>query len=169
MLTARSSSECESARRVKTEFLIQIDGVGSGTQGNLLVIGATNRPFDLDEAALRRLTKRIYIGLPDFEARKGQILKLLKGVEYSINESQLNKIVNQTEGYSSADLTAVVKDVAMAPLRDIPSEKILTMQSTDLRAIQSKDFTKTLKEMQPSVSKKSIQEYDEWHKQTISV
>jgi len=47
----------------------------------------------------------------------------------------LNKIVNQTEGYSSADLTAVVKDVAMAPLRDIPSEKILTMQSTDLRAI----------------------------------
>ena len=69
MLTARSSQENESARRVKTEFLIQIDGVGNYKKSNVLVIGATNRPFDLDEAALRRLTKRIYIGLPDKEAR----------------------------------------------------------------------------------------------------
>ena len=70
MLTARSSSENEAARRVKTEFLVQLDGVGSGT-GRLLVIGATHRAQDLDEAALRRMTKRIFIGLPDEEARKG--------------------------------------------------------------------------------------------------
>ena len=58
----------------------------------------------------------------------------------------IDKIVAATDGYSSADLTAVVKDVAMAPLRDIPSEKILTMRDADLRPVKASDFSKTLKE-----------------------
>jgi SpoVK/Ycf46/Vps4 family AAA+-type ATPase len=70
MLTARSSEDNEAARRVKTEFLVQLDG-GASDKGRILVIGATNRPMDLDEAALRRMTRRIYIGLPDSEARQG--------------------------------------------------------------------------------------------------
>jgi len=85
MLTARSSSENEAARRVKTEFLVSIDGCNAG-KGRLLVIGATNRPFDLDEAALRRMTRRIFIGLPDDVARRGQIEKLLNQVSYNISE-----------------------------------------------------------------------------------
>ena len=82
MLTKRGETEHEASRRLKTEFLVQVDGVGSGSKDKpnpqVLIIGATNRPMDLDEAALRRLTKRIYITLPDPAARKGAILKLLE-------------------------------------------------------------------------------------------
>jgi len=63
--------------------------VGSSST-RILVIGATNRPQDLDEAALRRMPKRIYIGLPDKTARKGQIMKLLKGVSYDITEQEMD-------------------------------------------------------------------------------
>ena len=65
ILTERSSGENDAMRRLKTEFLIQFDGVGSTNGERIFVLGATNRPQDLDEAARRRFTKRIYVPLPD--------------------------------------------------------------------------------------------------------
>lgn len=70
LCSARSDNENESTRRVKTEFLVQMDGVGKDTGGKLLVLGATNIPWDIDNAVRRRFEKRIYIPLPDFEARR---------------------------------------------------------------------------------------------------
>ena len=68
ILTARKGEgEHEATRRLKTEFLIQVDGVSSNTS-QVLILAATNRPFDLDTAALRRLPLKILIGMPDFEA-----------------------------------------------------------------------------------------------------
>lgn len=92
MLSKRNTEENEASRRLKTEFLIQLDGVGSSTS-RILVIAATNRPFDLDEAALRRLTKRIYIGLPDAEARVGQIKKILSTVKYNLSSEDFNYLI----------------------------------------------------------------------------
>lgn len=83
------------------------------------MIGATNRPFDLDEAALRRLTKRIYITLPDGKARVGAILKLLKQVKFKLSNDDLLKLDKLTQGYSFADMNAIVKDAAMGPIRDL--------------------------------------------------
>lgn len=118
ILTKRSSEENEASRRLKTEFLIQLDGVGSSNT-RILVVAATNRPFDLDEAALRRLTKRIYISLPDPEARQGLISKLMKLVDSDLSKRDYQAIVELTNGYSSADLNSLCKEAAMEPIREI--------------------------------------------------
>ena len=73
LLSQRSSDENEASRRLKTEFLVQLEGVGSGDASNrerVLVVGATNRPQELDEAARRRFVKRFYVPLPDDAARR---------------------------------------------------------------------------------------------------
>ena len=64
----RSDGENEASRRVKTEFLVQMQGVGHDDTG-VLVLGATNLPWALDPAIRRRFERRIYISLPEYEAR----------------------------------------------------------------------------------------------------
>ena len=86
-----------------------------------MVIAATNRPMDLDEAALRRLTKRIYIGLPDEPARLGLIKKLMSQVDSNFSSNDFHQIVKFTQGYSSADLNSLCKEAAMVPVREIPA------------------------------------------------
>lgn len=132
ILGARSDDEAESTRRIKTEFLVQFDGVGtihsSGSgnsdaakpkQDRILVIGATNRPQDIDEAARRRLVKRLYIALPDAEARQDIIQRLLnnQGLKHSLTTEDLKSIVEATDGYSGSDMHALCREAAMGPIR----------------------------------------------------
>ena len=105
IMGARGGNEHEASRRLKTEFLVQFDGVNNQTEGkNLLVLAATNRPQDLDEAALRRLTRRIYIPLPDKVAREAIIQSKISNVGNEIDEEGMSQIVDMTDGYSCADM-----------------------------------------------------------------
>ncbi|KAJ0478926.1 putative microtubule-severing ATPase [Helianthus annuus] len=84
VMSARTSNEHEAMRRLKSEFLVQFDGVTSNSNDLVTVIGATNRPQELDDAVLRRLVKRIYIPLPDENSRKNLLKNNLKGEQYSL-------------------------------------------------------------------------------------
>jgi spastin len=123
IMGVRGGNEHEASRRLKTEFLVQFDGVNSNTDKRVLVLAATNRPEDLDEACLRRLTRRIYMPLPDKAARLALIKSKVsdaKIMKHSFTEEDLDSIATLTEGYSMADLTIVIKDMAMMPIREIP-------------------------------------------------
>lgn len=80
-------------------------------------MAATNRPQELDEAALRRFTKRVYVTLPDLETRIKLLKKLLAKQGCSLTQQELKRLATLTEGYSASDLTALAKDAALGPIR----------------------------------------------------
>lgn len=93
----RSEGENDATRRVKTEFLVQMQGVGKDDQG-ILVLGATNIPWGLDPAIRRRFEKRIYIPLPDAKGRTYLLKNLMKKNPNELDDEDFENIGNMTEG-----------------------------------------------------------------------
>ena len=113
---SRSEGESDSARRIKTEFLVQMDGVGKNSS-NVLVLGATNVPWELDAAIRRRFEKRVYIPLPEKEARSYMVKMNLGDTPNSLSEDDFDKLGEITEGASGSDIKVLVKEALMQPLR----------------------------------------------------
>lgn len=116
LLTKRGDQEHDSLRRVKTEFFIWMSKIADVS--GVLVLAATNRPWDLDTAALRRFEKRIYIPLPDALARSRMFQIHLRGETIQMPPGELHKLAAATEGYSGADIANVCRDALMVPIRD---------------------------------------------------
>lgn len=163
LLSARREGEHEASRRLKTEFMVQLDGVSSDSNDRILVMGATNLPQELDEAVLRRLVKKIYVPLPDAPARRALITHLLKKQANSFDDRGIDRLVQMSEGYSASDLTAVCKEAAMGPIRELAPEQLRTAAPTDVRAINEQDFKTAFMRIRPSVSAASLQAYDAWN------
>ncbi|TBU02035.1 AAA ATPase [Hamiltosporidium magnivora] len=160
LLSQRSENENEGTRRIKTEFLVQFDGVSTLSTDKILVIGATNRPQEIDEAARRRLVKRIYVPLPENEARKNLIRNLIKEFTNLITEDKLEEISKLTDGYSGSDLYNLCREAAMEPLREI--EDILKVSNDSTRPIVFNDFLKASTQIRKSVNKSDLEEYIKW-------
>lgn len=118
LCSSRSENESESARRIKTEFLVQMQGVGKDSDG-ILVLGATNIPWVLDSAIRRRFEKRIYIPLPEEHARLVMFKIHLGSTAHVLTEENLKQLAHMTEGYSGADISIVVRDALMQPVRKV--------------------------------------------------
>eukprot|EP00850_Spirogloea_muscicola_P010000 SM000057S18430 [mRNA] locus=s57:528624:533983:- [translate_table: standard] len=141
ILSARTANEHEASRRLKTEFLVQFDGVVANENDRVIVMAATNRPQELDDAARRRLVKRIYIPLPDAQGRQALLAHLLRGQAFNLPDAQVNKIVAQTEGYSGSDLRALCQEAAMMPIRELGT-RVSTVKADQVRKLNQCLWTK---------------------------
>ncbi|XP_061138193.1 vacuolar protein sorting-associated protein 4A isoform X2 [Syngnathus typhle] len=117
---SRNENESEAARRIKTEFLVQMQGVGNNNDG-ILVLGATNIPWVLDAAIRRRFEKRIYIALPEEPARAQMFRLHLGNTPHSLSEADLRQLAHKTDGYSGADISIIIRDALMQPVRKVQS------------------------------------------------
>jgi SpoVK/Ycf46/Vps4 family AAA+-type ATPase len=164
LLSERSDKEHEASRRVKTEFLVQWDGMqahAGDEPKRVLVMGATNRPDDLDGAAVRRMPQRIYIPLPDGDTRTVSLQKLLAGTKNDLSKSDFQWVVEQSEGYSQSDLKSLCQQAAMEPIRELGGQ-VLTTPSENVRPVLKKDFAVALKLARPSVAQDSLAYFEEW-------
>jgi vacuolar protein-sorting-associated protein 4 len=93
-----------------------MQGVGHDDKG-ILVLGATNLPHAIDPACRRRLEKRIYIPLPDLNARKTLVKNCMAKTPHELTEEDFDEIANSTKGFSGSDLSILVRDACFNPLR----------------------------------------------------
>lgn len=114
----RGEGESEASRRIKTELLVQMNGVGNDASG-VLVLGATNIPWQLDAAIRRRFEKRIYIPLPDVEARSRMFELNIGSTPCSLSQHDYKLLAEMTDGYSGHDVAVAVRDALMEPIRKI--------------------------------------------------
>ncbi|OBA21476.1 AAA-domain-containing protein, partial [Metschnikowia bicuspidata var. bicuspidata NRRL YB-4993] len=170
LLGTRNDGEVESMRRIKNEFLVQWSELSSAAAGRdstdgdvsrVLILGATNLPWGIDEAARRRFAKRVYIPLPEDETRKLQISKLLAYQNHTLLEEDFHTLIDLTKGFSGSDITLLAKDSAMGPLRSL-GDKLLSTPTEEIRPIQLEDFVESLNYIRPSVSSEGLSEYENW-------
>jgi SpoVK/Ycf46/Vps4 family AAA+-type ATPase len=98
LLSQRSDEDRESSRRLKTEFFVQMDGAGNDSSERILLIGATNRPQELDDAARRRFVKRLYIPLPDEHGRQQIVRNLLRKDRHDLTDEEIISLAELTDG-----------------------------------------------------------------------
>ncbi|XP_076061650.1 uncharacterized protein LOC143037395 [Oratosquilla oratoria] len=163
LLTQRSDTEHESSRRIKTEFLVQLDGATTSKDERLLLVGATNRPQELDEAARRRLVKRLYIPLPDSKARKQIMVNLLSSQTHNLSPEDMDYICDLTNGYSGADMANLCREAALGPIRSINFADIEHISVDQVRPMTQNDFVDAVRCIRASVSGQDMQMYEEWN------
>ncbi|KAI3783165.1 hypothetical protein L2E82_13229 [Cichorium intybus] len=170
--------EHEAMRKMKNEFMVNWDGLRTKDRERVLVLGATNRPFDLDEAVIRRLPRRLMVNLPDAVNRE-KILRVILAKEQLASDIDLEAIANMTDGYSGSDLKNLCVAAAHYPIRQIldkeKKEKAKALaentalpplhSSADVRAISLDDFKSAHEQVCASVSSESanMSELVQWN------
>ena len=156
-LTAILPTEVGGEVRMRSQLLNEMDGLRSkGRRLYLYVVGATNKPWMLDQAFLRRFQKRIYVPPPDFRARVELFKHYTRGLKLA-NDVDFDVLAQRTEGYTAHDIEEVCREVQFKLVDD------LDLMRGELREACMRDFLDVLSKRKPSVSKELIRKYVEWN------
>ncbi|KAG6574257.1 ATPase family AAA domain-containing protein 1-A, partial [Cucurbita argyrosperma subsp. sororia] len=142
-LSQRRSSDHEALSNMKTEFMALWDGFTTDQNARVMVLAATNRPSELDEAILRRLPQAFEIGIPNNRER-AEILKVILKGERVEDNVDYDHIANLCEGYTGSDLLELCKKAAYFPIRDLLDEEKEGKQSNSPRPLSQSDLETAL-------------------------
>ncbi|KAJ6688344.1 ATPASE FAMILY AAA DOMAIN-CONTAINING PROTEIN 1-A ISOFORM 1 [Salix koriyanagi] len=160
--------EHEAMRKMKNEFMVNWDGLRTKDAERVLVLAATNRPFDLDEAVIRRLPRRLMVNLPDVPNR-AKILKVILAKEDLSPDVDFDAVASMTDGYSGSDLKNLCVAAAHRPIKEIlekeKKERAAALAeskpapalsgSSDIRPLSMVDFKDAHEQVCASVSSES--------------
>jgi len=150
------SSEVGGEVRVRNQFLKEMDGLqDKGETLHVYVIGATNKPWKLDEPFIRRFQKRIYVPLPDKAARR-QLLEMLTSRIKLAPDVDLDRLAEMLEGYNGSDIRDIVYDAYMRTVRDY------FKTGEGPRPVTMRDFEEAIKRRKPSVNRETLAMLEEW-------
>ena len=159
----------ESSRRLKTELLVQMDGLNRDEGELVFLLAATNLPWELDPAMLRRLEKRIHVGLPGEDARRRMMSRYLEPHDVAA-DVDLAALAAKTDGYSGADVMLLCKEGAMRPLRrlmerlndDLEPAGFGTDEEVTVGEITGDDIVGALSATRPTQTEAHAKLYVEW-------
>ena len=117
----------------------------------------------MDDAVLRRFSKRIYVKLPGKTDRVEILLKLLKQQYNDLSIHEVHQVAQLTAGFSGSDLTSLAKDAAYGPIRELKMEEVKSLDPVELRKIDMNDFLDSMKKMKKSVSPDSLVPFETWN------
>ncbi|RMG26135.1 MAG: ATP-binding protein [Methanobacteriota archaeon] len=161
---ARGGTENDAMRRIKTQLLTSMEGLTSDPSQRVVTIGATNIPWEIDSAFRRRFERRIYVPVPDFEARKKIFEVNTKGVELdsSVDFAELARL---TENYSGSDIATICREAIFIPIRELDAKGAISDPSIKARKVTQDDFLTALANVKSSVSLDELQRFEEWDRE----
>ncbi|KAI1913428.1 mitochondrial dynamin GTPase Msp1 [Ophidiomyces ophidiicola] len=159
VLGTRRSGEHEASGMVKAEFMTHWDGLTSanaaGQPQRLMVLGATNRIQDIDEAILRRMPKKFSVTLPAAAQRLRILGLVLKGTKVDRENFDTQLLVSAMAGMSGSDIKEACRDAAMIPVRELIRQNRNSIQSVNpdnVRGLRTDDFFRKAGGVKPSLT-----------------
>ncbi|KAK7154597.1 hypothetical protein R3I94_007809 [Phoxinus phoxinus] len=164
LLLSAQLSEESPVNRIKSELLLQLDGVLSSPEEHVLVVCSTSKPEEIDESLRRYFVKRLLVPLPDATARHQIISQLISQHNYCLSDKEVALLVQRTDGFSGLDVVRLCQEAMVGPLHGLSGTDISGMMPGQMRPVSYQDFENVFCKIQPSISQKELDTYTEWNK-----